>query len=72
MSQWLPISTAPKDGTKVDLWVIFNGTGPHRVTDAHWNDKLSDWQLGQYNASDYMTHPVITHWMPIPDAPVSA
>ncbi len=26
-TSWQPISTAPKDGTPVDLWVVSNGSG---------------------------------------------
>lgn len=66
--EWQDISTAPKDGTKLDLWVVFQETGARRVPDAHWNDKLGGWQLGQHNALDYMTPPAITHWMPLPAA----
>jgi hypothetical protein len=67
--EWQPIETAPKDGTKVDLWVIFKEAGPRRFPDAHWNDKLGGWQLGEYNALDYMTPPTITHWMKVPPPP---
>jgi hypothetical protein len=67
--EWQPIETAPKDGTKVDLWVIFKEAGPRRFPDAHWNDKLGGWQLGEYNALDYMTPPTITHWKPLPAPP---
>ncbi|WP_139218063.1 hypothetical protein [Paracoccus aminovorans] len=32
MSDWQPISTAPKDGTKIDLWTGYN----ERAADAMW------------------------------------
>ncbi len=71
MSNWQPIETAPKDGSKVDLWVIFENGG-HRVTDAYWtgNDRRG-WMLGSdgYTQHQYTTRPVVTHWMPIPEAP---
>jgi hypothetical protein len=66
---WSPIDEAPKDGSKVDLWVKFENSGWRRVTDAYWNAKLRDWQLGQNNAADYMVHPIITHFMMPPGAP---
>lgn len=68
---WLSIESAPQDGTKVDLWAKFENSGWRRVADAHWNGKLNDWQLGQYNAADYMVRPVITHWMPLPSPPTT-
>lgn len=66
---WMPIDKAPKDGSKVDLWAMFEITGWRRITDAHWNDKLGDWQLGQYNAADYLVRPIITHFMTPPGPP---
>ena len=67
-TDWMPVKTAPKDGRKVDLWVRFE-SGWRRVADAHWNDELGNWQLGEYNASNYLKHPEITHWMPLPEPP---
>jgi hypothetical protein len=32
---WQPIETAPKDGTKIDLWVVHE-TYRRRVPDAYW------------------------------------
>jgi len=66
---WIDISEAPKDGTKVDVWAKFDKSGWRRVPDAFWNVKINDWQLGDYNAADYMVHPEITHWMPLPPPP---
>jgi len=70
--EWQPIETAPRDGRKVDLWASFEKSGWRRVSDAHWNATLGDWQLGQYNASDYMTRPEITHWRPLPAPPTQS
>ena len=33
MTTWQDISTAPKDGTRVDLW-----DGSERISDGYWND----------------------------------
>jgi hypothetical protein len=66
---WQPIETAPKDGTKVDLWVNFQRSGWGRVADAYWNDEVRDWQLGGFNAVEYDVRPEISHWMPSPSGP---
>jgi transcriptional regulator with XRE-family HTH domain len=34
-NSWLPIETAPKDGTPLDLWVVFEDGG-RRWADARW------------------------------------
>jgi hypothetical protein len=68
-SGWKTIDSAPKDGTEIDLWAKFEKSGWRREPAAHWNAILGDWQLGDYNASDYMVRPEITHWMPLPASP---
>lgn len=82
---WQPISTAPKDGTKLDLWVDYGGYGK-RVPDAFWTDDSDfNWEdesrkagWGAANkgydgcdgwADDPDDGVVATHWMPIPDGP---
>lgn len=56
MNKWLPIATAPKDGTVIDIW-----TGYRRETDVHWDG--THWRIG----SAVFSSP--THWMPRPDNP---
>lgn len=72
MSGWQPISTAPKDGTVIDLWVQWpEHNDARRTPDAHWSCAVGEWQLGQYHAGQFVHRPMITHWMPEP-APPSA
>lgn len=68
MEQWnSDMSSAPKDATRVDLWVNFPGLGTRRVADAYWNGH--NWQLGQYNEGQYLHRPRIIAWMPPPPPP---
>ena len=66
---WKPISTAPKDGTKIDIW-CFNG---ERWTDAFWHQGLGYWVMdwggprGERGTITPFGQP--THWMPIPERP---
>jgi hypothetical protein len=55
---WLPISTAPKDGSEVDLWHPKFG----RVTGSHWDSDLEIWAHLQDGAAP-------THWMNVPENP---
>jgi len=83
--EWLPIETAPRDGTVVDLW-IKTEYGNFRITDCKWGN--SDWNhsgTGQwiFEARDESEthrdawHDVfyvygdgsVTHWMPLPEPP---
>lgn len=77
---WQAILTAPKDGTKVLLFVEqeFSGKYPNRsffITDAYCDDEgdwMSTWghdtvESVAYNMSDFKVNP--THWMPLPPKP---
>jgi hypothetical protein len=69
-TRWRPIATAPKDGTKVDLWSEVED----RITDAKWHRGAwctSESHVGGYvwswDALSYQGR--ITHWMPLPPPP---
>ena len=67
MTTWQPISTAPKDGTPVDLWHPL--WGGQRIP----NMKREDLGNGNVFYSPVAGGPCCvrdaTHWMPIPGAP---
>ena len=39
---WQSIETAPKDGTKIDLWMVDEKGAAWRVTDAYWVENRLD------------------------------
>lgn len=77
--EWQPIETAPKDGTLVDLWVVFDyaGTGDyddgiraHRWSAAHWDGDY--WVSNEGHRTDnFVAKVTVTHWMPLPKPPTS-
>jgi hypothetical protein len=79
MTDWQAIETAPKDGTKVDIWVIrihsLGGEGSGRVPNAYWETKYEGWWVKDAHDGDMpveSTDPYIhevTHWMPVPAPP---
>ena len=68
--EWRPIETAPRDGTRIDIW----GTNPDgsgcRVANVCWGP-VADW-MGRERA-DWQHYHVDaftpTHWMPLPSPP---
>ena len=69
--QWMPIETAPKDGTKILLFepsetrngeCIFVGLWDER-RNPEWYD--SQWKCAEYDAFNHEP----THWMPLPEVP---
>lgn len=71
--RWLPIESAPRDGTVIDLWVKGRSSEGWRVANAQW--VYGDWQI---KISDGFSHcfdkaaedsDAITHWRPLPAAP---
>jgi len=81
-SVWLPIESAPKDGTHIDLFCA--GEFDSRWTDCYWGKPHhccgeageycdSDWHYAEDNwvdsgFNDFMPD-TPTHWMPIPASP---
>ena len=58
-SEWQPIDTAPKDGTRVLLWLV-----PTAIA------MPFGWRGGRWMGDDYplnMAEP--SHWMPMPEPP---
>lgn len=66
MSDWLPIETAPKDGTSVLLGTDRGAVGEARYIEGAWwwagNDPGDSWGRPVY---DYEAR----GWMPLPDPP---
>jgi hypothetical protein len=69
MTDWQPISTAPRDGTVIDLW--FAGEWGRRMPDARWSEPIKAWVVDGRGCS-YLDSPEITHWMPLPTSPQHA
>jgi hypothetical protein len=64
MSDWQPIETAPKDGTRILVWDSYDDE-----TVVFWSSSVKDWRLnvaGSYAEDDCHT---FTHWMPLPEPP---
>ncbi len=72
--EWLPIETAPKDGTEVDLWTVFKDGDGERVTNAKWVDgPWPGWRAQEWDHGGMGWDPIwgeATHWMPLPKPPV--
>ncbi len=70
---WLDIASAPKDGTKIDLWginLLHYAKKGERIVDVSWGpvrnwmgQERDDWQHGR--GEDFQP----THWRPLPAHP---
>jgi hypothetical protein len=72
MSDWQPIETAPRDGTRI---LAFGG-GLGEVSDVvSYNDSVGCWNAPSDTLDDRDDEPDgynrPTHWMPLPEAPVA-
>lgn len=77
---WQPIETAPKDRTRIDLWIVKFGVDNKplrgwRVADAFWNEHawvvwcLTRMPDGTDETDEYAIADTATHWMPLPEPP---
>lgn len=63
--KWLPIETAPKDGTHV---LVFIGNPKHpgvSVYEVWWDTTCYSW----VDDTEWRGLRYVTHWMPLPDPP---
>lgn len=73
---WNPnMDDAPRDGTEIDLWVVFPNGGV-RWADAKWLKEgehsctgPGNWCLNRIPLHAYTEKPTATHWMPLPAPP---
>lgn len=72
--KWLPINTAPKDGTKILLYIP-EAEGV-KVKMGYWLDyyevrygKKRDFSRWYYEMALFETQSDPTHWMPVPKVP---
>ncbi|HVM91364.1 MAG TPA: DUF551 domain-containing protein [Terriglobales bacterium] len=72
MTEWKPISTAPKDGSEVLLYI---GAPWSKIEKARWYAPWSNWQCGVIPSDPVREEyfgigsSVPTHWMPLPSPP---
>jgi len=66
MGEWQDIGSAPRDGTRFDIWIP-SDDGGYRVTDVHFNARGALTHDG-IRAKDLARWP--THWMPLPAPPI--
>lgn len=66
MSEWKPIETAPKDGTRVLLGRADEGW----TTVGSFDDERDEWWESNTNWDDFNGAPIYpTHWQPLPEPP---
>ena len=61
---WQPISTVPRDGTRVLLYFT-DGFPKSRIQTGHWLPELECWLAGGLALKARR----VSHWMPLPDPP---
>ncbi len=66
--QWMPIDTAPRDGTAFLANLVWkDGDGHYSIQTYRWHEPWGEWVLAGVLCKDDDTMP--THWMALPDPP---
>lgn len=63
--EWMPIETAPKDGTLV-LIVTAHASPISGYFAAYWS---TEWEMWRFHNEGFVRDP--THWVPLPPPPTS-
>ena len=66
-AKWQPIETAPKDGTKIDIWFRLSDSHSARWTSCAWDKARERWSGGPTDQGEI--HWLATHFMPLPAPP---
>jgi hypothetical protein len=75
MSEWQPISTAPKDGSGILAVLVWKDDGEfYDVQTIRWQDTWGEWVpsavlIHMENTGDPSDDVTPTHWMPLPEPP---
>jgi hypothetical protein len=74
---WLPIESAPKDGTEILTWgYLHDDGGPVDEDGRSFMGETPDWQISRWHemgcwfSAEWGSHEP-THWRPLPDPPSS-
>lgn len=73
VDEWLPIETAPKDGTAVLVYAPKNRSGGRRANRRNIMEAVAHFENGWgyiTTPGDYQVH--ATHWRPLPAPPASS
>jgi hypothetical protein len=71
LSEWQPIETAPRDGTRVLVFSISQWEDDAGIYTAFWDAIMEDWVVGFLDLERHgcLSDDEVTHWMPLPKAP---
>jgi hypothetical protein len=70
--QWQPIETAPKDNSAVLVYVPMRSV--KFMATAFWDTVAGEWRVawtGLHNKPSVIKDPEPTHWMPLPEPPIT-
>ena len=71
MGEWQPIKTAPKNGDQILLWSEM-WADTYGMVIGVWRGKRDGWCCAEFITGDWDKEDQPTHWMPLPDPPISS